>query len=801
MLVNTTDCANPPISQVPTNVRSTLVKHLREVGVTNLFLLLVLAILTVYPLLFVGYTTKDDLMLAIESAKGAFWASAWNFSTSQGRIGLLWAHPLFQLPYLFDSRAWYLATKFGALLLLPVALYYAVAQLFRSQWVALASVVFFLGFAQNGWEHNALTSYPFVFNFLAALFLLSLGIFCTAMDRGSVALSWLSAALYFPVLMTEFFVLYFPFYAATAVSRLPGEYSPQRRFEKTWRLVAPIALALIFYIVIYVGWRLIHPSGYSGNQLDGDLASVAQVVTTFSLSAFPTESLRFLFSSDARLPYTNSVDLRDILQSAGVAPLIRAGVTGLLLYRLLFAIDVRMPRPRTLAAGVALSLVAVFLPNLLLALTAKYQQWVVVSGATSYLYTYHSFIAATILAALILAGIKRSIRASSWRRNAATAAFSLVIVALAGVSFAVELHNQYVAFDQKLSRRKWVIMDQVMVSPGFRSIPDGSTVVAPTLTDFQRGAAATTMAYWSHYVKFRTGKNVTFAQDACAVTAPCYFLIFRQEQHSDQQVVVLTKVTDPALLEGHELTIYSMPTQRTASLLGSFVPGPEIPELAIDGAPVAGIAQYGSIGFFAARLPFNPDARIQTARVSGNVDLVPSGMVVSYFDNLPRLQTWTDELATGIDFTRRISASVWLGASDMERQGYPDLLVEVSGMSGYEPWGRWTDAQTGPDAKFKFRQPLPARFELELKAGAFGPNVGLPIKVRAGGMENSFVVAARKEPGTYRMDFKTNGMTDTLEIVPPNPTSPHDIDPSNRDARKLGVSLYSLRIRDLESSH
>lgn len=134
---------------------------------------------------------------------------------------------------------------------------------------------------------------------------------------------------------------------------------------------------------------------------------------------------------------------------------------------------------------------------------------------------------------------------------------------------------------------------------------------------------------------------------------------------------------------------------------------------------------------------------------------------------------------------------------DFKKQGYPNFLAEVSGMSGYEIWGRWTDADVGPMAKFRFKQALPRKFTLELTADAFGPNYGTPVKVRVGGVEKTFTIpASQKEADLFRVAFETDGASDTLEIFPPKPTSPSQIDPKDSDSRKLGLSFIALKIRD-----
>jgi len=130
---------------------------------------------------------------------------------------------------------------------------------------------------------------------------------------------------------------------------------------------------------------------------------------------------------------------------------------------------------------------------------------------------------------------------------------------------------------------------------------------------------------------------------------------------------------------------------------------------------------------------------------------------------------------------------------DFRRAGYPNFIAEVSGMSGLEHWGRWTEAAAGPVAKFRFKQPLPQKFNLEISANAFGPNEGEPIRVRVGQVEKTFVVPKAVSNATYTLVFDSiNG--DTLEIVPPKPTSPAEQHVSG-DPRKLGVGLISLKVK------
>ena len=96
--------------------------------------------------------------------------------------------------------------------------------------------------------------------------------------------------------------------------------------------------------------------------------------------------------------------------------------------------------------------------------------------------------------------------------------------------------------------------------------------------------------------------------------------------------------------------------------------------------------------------------------------------------------------------------------------------------------------------KDDFKQALPKRFTLEIEATDLGPNMGKPIRVRVGNMEKTFVI---NKPDSFGdMIFETDGITDTIEIISPNSTNPHEIDSKNSDTRKLGIGLITLKIKE-----
>jgi hypothetical protein len=739
----------------------------------SLFLLFLLAVITFLPLCHGGFTTHDDGSMAIKVWNGNTWAMTTGLAADEGRVGFLWGIPLLSVPFIFHSWTWYLVAKIGSTLLLLVTIFFVIARLFGSRWIGLASVTLFLAIIQNGWEHNALTSYAFVFNAYAILFLLSLGLFCEAIDRKNLFLAWSAGVCYFGALGSELFALFFPIYVVVLSDRMSPNDTLVARLQKGKLYLLAIAMPLAAYIVLYLVWRYLHPSSYEGTAITGFHPWEAiRVIVTYSLAAFPLASLHLYTAPNDPLPFIESANWRTMLSNMNAAHLIKPLLVGVLITRLLNTSPLAGPPPRTLLIGAALAFVSIFIPNVLLGFTDRHPNWVG-GGTHSYIYTYYSFIAAIVFLSLLLFYAQTRMR--TWPAALRAITVVTLVAAIMIASFAVEVRNQYFAFDQKLAHRKWQLMDEVIDSPTFRSIPSGSTIYAPTLLSHTRGYAVVLADDWARYVRSRLGVTISFDKKPCATPASCYTLVYRQEPNADSQFVVLKKPIQPAGPDAVDLTIWSMPSLAGAVVLGSLSPKDVKPEIRIDGTPVDHIGS----GVFSSQIPQAKDGGlVEVVHVTGNVDIPADDITVSRYNIQPRLRPLLDELADGIDFTRR---------------ALPSFVTDVTGLSDYEPPGRWTDATNGDVTSIGFSQPLPRVFALEISAFAYGPNIGAPVKVRVGNSERIFVIPGG-DKALSRLTFETDGAVSTLEIIAPHPTSPKDIDPASRDPRKLGIRLVSLRI-------
>jgi phosphoglycerol transferase len=169
--------------------------------------------------------------------------------------------------------------------------------------------------------------------------------------------------------------------------------------------------------------------------------------------------------------------------------------------------------------------------------------------------------------------------------------------------------------------------------------------------------------------------------------------------------------------------------------------------------------------------------------------ILSSMLVLSACGDKPKPQTPSATAPAMVVYEATLAQGI-----EFKKDGYPAFITQVAGMSGLEPWGRWSDADVGgPVVRFTFKDKLPAAFKLVVTANAFGPNEGKSIQVKAGQATQELTIKNAAEPGAYTIKFeKVDG--NTLEFTPPAPTSPASLNKDSPDQRKLGIGFVSLKL-------
>jgi phosphoglycerol transferase len=121
----------------------------------------------------------------------------------------------------------------------------------------------------------------------------------------------------------------------------------------------------------------------------------------------------------------------------------------------------------------------------------------------------------------------------------------------------------------------------------------------------------------------------------------------------------------------------------------------------------------------------------------------------------------------------------------------PDFSrVRLRGVSGQEPWGRWSNEKA---VQIEYGKALPRALTLRLEANAYGPNADQDFIVRIG--QHSQRVRVADQPGPVSLDFDTSGAEHLITIEVPQPVSPHKLGHGD-DMRELGIGLRWLAIDD-----
>ena len=137
----------------------------------------------------------------------------------------------------------------------------------------------------------------------------------------------------------------------------------------------------------------------------------------------------------------------------------------------------------------------------------------------------------------------------------------------------------------------------------------------------------------------------------------------------------------------------------------------------------------------------------------------------------------------------RYAASLESGM-DLRKNGLPEFVEDVKGLSWIEPWGRWSDANLRRNVIIRFTDPLPRAFTLMLRGQAFGPNAEQPVRIRIGRETETITLSSNMEDRHVRFDLGDRAERE-IEITPPVPVAPRDLFVSH-DTRRLGIGLERI---------
>ncbi len=212
-----------------------------------------------------------------------------NFAIETGRFFGVFLILDLAVPYLVDSQLYYYALTIGALVVNILCFYALIRRIFRSSDIAVLITALALAFLPNNWQHNPLAAYPFAYSIAMACLLGSFISFLRWRCGSGVVAGIVTAVLYFLALLTtEAFALYCTIFLCLSVTAPCHGGLTSHRLKCITRAFSPIAVSLSLYAVLYLLFKLAHPSHYEGVQLAaGNLSRTVAVVWQYATSTVP----------------------------------------------------------------------------------------------------------------------------------------------------------------------------------------------------------------------------------------------------------------------------------------------------------------------------------------------------------------------------------------------------------------------------------------------------------------------------------------------------------------------------------
>ena len=707
---------------------------------STILLIVLLAVMTCLPLLYSGYTTNDDVYITLGVQEGKRMSGIGDAEHS-GRLQHVVTGFLMPLNYGWGHYWVMKSLSLAAILGSVAAMFVALRVLTQSVRFAALAVVFFFAFAQNTYDSNLLTAYPFVLSAALTALWLSVASWWLAL-QGWRRLRLVSLALFAcGLLVYETFIVYAIVFPVLTAAARGGTWADRARHAARTPhvLMTIVFLGAVLAFRIWVQsqeWR--ETMAVEQYVINLDVRRIGKVLERYAASAFPLHYSRTYrpMVTDFYMGFgTFRVKLFEIFEVIEAAWLVKALIVAFLTAALTTGRD-RVVRHRGVLWVVAL--VFVVLSNLPLALSAKYQTWVIESSSQGYLTSYFVFFGVVILLALLLDG------SVSWlsRRSRRSSQVLGGVFALAAffVCYGTDLINAHVAFTERQMYDRWKTVDAWIASPAFQAIPDGSLILAPSLFEHYPGTTHVFDDYWTRYVRHHGGKRVEmlhtrsdWAERARAPEAAdnLYFLQLTQERRGDASYLVFGRVA----------------------------PGRENAALASRDVAILAHAKSDHFRIMGRLLGVNAACR---ARV--------------FVDGVPTNGTFTDRFGAHVDRVRNAQEWLWTRLSSDAAIDPESLLVTASEVpvdgsldvrygAGFhldEVAYRWSEAKAAVILRNRQDRSVRVNVEFEVQAPGLPAGARARLHASAGSVKAQWEIGPDYGKHSMRIEIPPESSTDLL---------------------------------------
>lgn len=433
--------------------------------------IVLLGILTFYPLLQVGIVTGDDLGYMLWPFDH-FGSDAKTYAEGTGRFYFLITLWIYKIPYLIDSPVF-----FYTMLILPIIssfglFVWLMKRVFQNEQVAILSALMACSIFQICGGHSASAAYPFYFSFSFSLLLLSFHFLLSYIREGKYRFLFISSVIM--AVTTIFYESYLVFYLLIFIF-IVSQYQLKEIFSrKVFKRMSKELLPFIFwgmaYLVVYYLYYRSCPAQYGGNTFSSEFefAIFFKAMGNMAFYALPISSLFdysfFLTEYSLSVNQTEKI-LALIFSEARLTGYLKALISVSLFAYLVHTLEIRFKKGKLLYIGL-IAILFILLPHLPLALSEKYSS----SIQNAYVTTYFSFFAVVVSLITFLLLLLVRVAKLEWIRKFVIVLFG---IALFFVTLATQFINERVVEDLSIAQKRLDIMEKMLIE---EHIPSGASV-------------------------------------------------------------------------------------------------------------------------------------------------------------------------------------------------------------------------------------------------------------------------------------------------------------------------------------
>jgi hypothetical protein len=555
---------------------------LKKIFYIKNLLLLIVGLITFYPLFSTGLVVNDDMLNKYIIYKNGFiktFLMSIDFCKAQGRVffvSFFWTY----LPFAIKNFAYFKFIQIGSIIL-NITLISILATLITDNKKSFF-LTFLIGlvFLQNSWEHNVVSAFPGFLTIPLSILIFSMILFIYYFKKNNKKYLWLSLIFYILTLFSyEIYILFLPIFFFIALGY-------EKKLLKVIKKFLPFIITGFIYLLIYVLFRLKFGSYYGGVQIQKsfNLINALKVIWYFSFSSFPlflvnTEKYRYLMTIyndslyrldllTAKYLFFSGINFFNFLKSIQVQWLVKGIIVFYLSY---VSISNAKTKKNNLFFPIVLGVVYFFIPSFLHSLTQSYQDSVVKYQQLGMPVTYVSYIDIILTFSLIVIYFRNKINNKS--------VLKIFIIVISSTLFLVSIINDYTNFQiakyQTMAKYKWETVDRFIKSKEFNEVPENSTIYAPSLW-YQIGSAAFNQSYWTDYITYQTNKKVNVVEffDTSEKYKQLYFLKYDQKEKDFDQSIIFAKVnkySGPDNLITEKICVYNFSKYNDYYIIGRSV--------------------------------------------------------------------------------------------------------------------------------------------------------------------------------------------------------------------------------------